>query len=122
RTAKDADAIVALALLLEGHGAASILLEAVPEEVAGAVIKAIGIPVIGCGAGNVCHASVIVTHDALGLTLAAPRFVPKLADLATQYKAAFEKYIRAVESGEYPGKEHGYQMIEEEKKKFVTQD
>jgi 3-methyl-2-oxobutanoate hydroxymethyltransferase len=122
RTAKDADEIVALALLLEKHGAAAILLEAVPEEVSGAVIKAIGIPVIGCGAGNVCHASVIVTHDALGLTPAAPKFVPKLADLATPYKQAFEQYIRAVESGEYPGKEHGYSMIEEEKKKFAVRD
>jgi 3-methyl-2-oxobutanoate hydroxymethyltransferase len=122
RTAKDADEIVALALLLEQHGAAAILLEAVPEEVSGAVISAIGVPVIGCGAGNACHASVIVTHDALGLTLAAPRFVPKLADLASPYKAAFEKYIKAVESGEYPGKEHGYQMIEEEKKKFAKAD
>ena len=35
---------------------------------------------------------------------------------------AFEQYIRAVESGAYPGKEHGYQMIEEEKKKFAGHD
>lgn len=118
KTAKDAADIVALALLMEQHGAAAILLEAVPPEVATAVVNATNIPVIGCGAGPACHASVIVTHDALGLTLAAPKFVPHLADLATPFRQAFTDYVRAVSTGAYPAPEHTYDMPPEEKQKL----
>src|SRR5206468_2625226 len=68
RTAKEASEIVALSLQMEKRGAATILLEAVPPEVADAVIQATSIPVIGCGAGPACHGCVIVTQDGLGLT------------------------------------------------------
>src|SRR5258706_1460404 len=82
RTAAEAREIVASSLLMEGAGAAAILLEAVPPEVANEVVEKTYIPVIGCGAGPSCHSSVIVTQDALGLTPYRPRFVPALADHA----------------------------------------
>ena len=120
RTAKEAADIVALALLMEGHGAAAILLEAVPPEVASYVVERTNIPVIGCGAGPACHGSVIVTHDALGLTHRRAKFVPQLADIAGPYREALAKYVEAVSKGEYPAPEHLYQMPEEEKEKFAA--
>src|SRR5947209_7339564 len=78
RTASEAREILALSLLMQGAGAAAILIEAVPPEVANEVVSKTSIPVIGCGAGPSCHASVIVTQDALGLTPYRPRFVPAL--------------------------------------------
>jgi 3-methyl-2-oxobutanoate hydroxymethyltransferase len=114
RTALEAEKIVALSLLMEQSGAAAILLEAVPPEVANAVIEVSSVPVIGCGAGPACHASVIVTHDALGLTKNKPRFVPTLADIATPLREAFARYIADVSSGKYPAPQHNYPMPPEE--------
>jgi len=105
-------------LLMEQSGAAAILLEAVPPEVANAVIEVCSVPVIGCGAGPACHASVMVTHDALGLTKNKPRFVPTLADIATPLREAFSRYIADVTSGKYPAPEHNYAMPAEEQTKL----
>jgi 3-methyl-2-oxobutanoate hydroxymethyltransferase len=121
RTAAEAQNIVASSLLMEGAGAAAILLEAVPPEVAKAVVEKTYIPVIGCGAGPACHSSVIVTHDGLGLTPHRARFVPHLADHATPLKAAFAQYVQAVAAGTYPAPEHDYVMPPAEKRKFQDQ-
>jgi len=118
RTANEAQELVRTAILLQRAGAAALLLEAVPPQVSQAVVEATEIPVIGCGAGPACHGHVVVTHDALGLTPSAPRFVPMLADLASPVKAAFADYLRQVESGQYPAAGHVYEMSEEELEKF----
>jgi 3-methyl-2-oxobutanoate hydroxymethyltransferase len=119
RTAVEANEIVASALLMQHSGAAAILLEAVPPEVAKAVVDKTYIPVFGCGAGPSCHASVIVTQDGLGLTPYRPRFVPVLADHAAPLKAAFTEYVDAVAAGRYPAAEHAYVMPPNEKKSFL---
>jgi 3-methyl-2-oxobutanoate hydroxymethyltransferase len=119
RTADEARQIVALALQMQGAGAAALLLEAVPDEVATAVVEATRIPVIGCGAGSHCHGYVFVTHDALGLTQSQPRFAPRLGDLAAPALAAFGEYLRLVASGEYPTSDQGYEMVVDEKSKFM---
>lgn len=118
KTADDAQKIVALSLLMEQSGAAAILLEATPPEVANAVIEVCSVPVIGCGAGPACHASVIVTHDALALTKNQPRFVPTLADIATPLREAFARYVADVSSGKYPAPEHNYSMPADQQTKL----
>src|SRR3954470_8410751 len=62
RTAAEAQEILASSLLMQDAGAAAILIEAVPPEVASEVVEKTYIPVIGCGAGPSCHSSVIVTQ------------------------------------------------------------
>lgn len=119
RTAEDAERIVALTLQVEHAGAAALLLEAVPAEVAEAVVEATALPVIGCGAGPACHGSVFVTHDALGLTPHPPRFAPRLADLASPSIAAYAEYVRQVLGGEYPSPEQQYSMPADERAKFL---
>src|SRR5579863_10468775 len=119
RTARDAHEIVALSLQMQRAGAAVLLLEAVPAQVAKVVVDSTNIPVIGCGAGAYCHGYVFVTHDAVGLTPAQPRFVPKLGDLATPALAAFEEYVRQIGGGQYPGPEHDYEMLPGELAKFL---
>ena len=96
-----------------------MLLEAVPPEVAAAVVEAVDVPVIGCGAGPACHGSVIVTHDALGFNAKPPRFVPKLDDLATAATAAYATYVRRITDGSYPAAEHNYVMPPDERRKFL---
>jgi 3-methyl-2-oxobutanoate hydroxymethyltransferase len=118
RTAAGAEQIVELAVAMQSHGAAAILLEAVPPEVAGAVVDATTIPVIGCGAGPACHGHVVVTHDAIGLTDRPPRFVPQLGDLSQPLIAAFSDYVKRVTSGEYPSDQHVYRMPPEQRVQF----
>jgi 3-methyl-2-oxobutanoate hydroxymethyltransferase len=118
RSADDAQRIVELAVRMEENGAAAILLEAVPAEVAAAVVHAISLPVIGCGAGPACHGHVVVTHDMLGLTDRPPKFAPKLGDLASPMIECFRDYAQRVRSGGYPAAEHAYSMPPEEKNLF----
>lgn len=120
RTAEEALEIVKLATQMEQAGASGVLLEAVPREVAAAVVEATGIPVIGCGAGHPCHGSVVVTQDALGLTARPPKFVPKIADLAKPMTRAFADYIQLIAERQYPEPEHRYEMPADEKAKFAV--
>jgi 3-methyl-2-oxobutanoate hydroxymethyltransferase len=113
RTDAEAKRIVQLASRLADAGAAAILLEAVPPEVSSAVVQAVGVPVIGCGAGPSCHGYVFVTHDALGFSARRPRFVPNLADLATPTAEAYRSYVQLVASGKYPAAEHNYEKLPE---------
>jgi 3-methyl-2-oxobutanoate hydroxymethyltransferase len=121
RTAHEARGIVASALQMIDAGAAAILLEAVPPEVANAVVEQSDVPVIGCGAGPACHACVIVTQDALGLTPHRPRFVPTLTEFAAPLRDAFTGYVRSVQTGAYPAPEHDYVMPPAEKAIFMKQ-
>ena len=110
RTAGEAREIIDLAVRMQAAGAAAILLEAVPPEVARAVVAATELPVIGCGAGPHCHGHVVVTHDAANLTPARPRFVPLLGDLAEPSRKVYEDYADAIRTGRYPAPEHQYEM------------
>lgn len=110
RTAEEAVDILALALQMQQHGATAILLEAVPPEVANAVVARTSVPVIGCGAGPGCHGCVIVTQDALNLSPARPKFVPDLADLASPMREAFANYVKQVTGSDYPLPQHNYPM------------
>jgi 3-methyl-2-oxobutanoate hydroxymethyltransferase len=119
RTAATAAAIIDLACKFEQAGAAAILLEAVPPEVSEQVVQRTGLPVIGCGAGPACHGSVVVSHDLLGLTPKAPKFVPVIGKIAATLTELFGAYVEEVASGDYPSAEHIYQMPPEEKAKFA---
>ncbi|HZL34066.1 MAG TPA: 3-methyl-2-oxobutanoate hydroxymethyltransferase [Tepidisphaeraceae bacterium] len=109
RGAAEAAEIQELAIRMAEAGAAGVLLEAVPPAVARSVVDAVNIPVIGCGAGPACAAHVFVTHDALGLTPHAPKFVPRLGNLTQPMIEYFSDYVRRVESAQYPTEEHAYE-------------
>ena len=118
KSADDANGVIRLATRMQEAGAAALLLEAVPAEVAQAVISAVTIPVIGCGAGAGCHAQVVVTHDILGLTPHRPRFAPQLGDLATPTTNVLAEYVSQVQSGQFPAAEHEYHLAPGEFEKF----
>src|SRR5688572_16254458 len=118
RTVAEADGILRLAQQMAEAGAAALLLEAVPAEVAQAVVAAVDIPVIGCGAGKACHGHVFVTPDGVGMSAQPPRFAPKLGDLAGPAVRAYSDYVRQVAEGRYPAPEHGYEMPPAEREEF----
>ena len=118
RTADEAQDIVRLAERMQAAGAVALLLEAVPPDVSEAVVDAVTIPVIGCGAGPACHGHVVVTHDTVRLTPRPPKFAPQLGDVATPMRESFGEYVRRVQDGTYPGPEHAYPMSDAEREKF----
>lgn len=110
--ARDADSIEQLvrdAKEMESDGAVMILLEAVSADAGAAVVEAVDVPVIGCGAGPACDGHVVVTQDMLGLTgERVPRFVPQYADLGETTGQAMRRWVEEIASGAYPGSRHVY--------------
>lgn len=102
--------MLADAQALEAAGAAMLLLECVPSELAAQITEAVGIPVIGIGAGSATDGQVLVLHDMLGLSLkgSAPRFVKNFMAEHGDIAAAIAGYVRAVKTVEFPAAEHGF--------------
>jgi len=99
------------ALILEDAGCYSIVLEAIPAEIAQLISQRLSIPVIGIGAGGGCDGQVLVTHDLLGLfDRFTPSFVKKYADFFPQMQDAFTRYIEDVKTRRFPAAEHASSM------------
>ena len=95
-------------------GADLLLLEAVPNAASLAVLEAVQVPVIGCGAGPACDGHVVVTHDLVGLTLGkAPKFVPRLADAGREITRGMRRFVESIADGSYPAPEHVYSSVTE---------
>ncbi len=111
RDAQGVDALANDARRMVDAGAVMILLEAVPPKAAEAVLEAVEVPVVGCGAGPACDGHVLVTEDMLGLgAVRPPRFVPVHAQLREVCERAMRQYVEDVVNGVYPGPEHVYSM------------
>jgi len=97
------------AVAIEQAGAFSIVLEAVPADVAKKITESLAIPTIGIGAGPHCDGQVLVTLDLLGMfERFVPKFVKRYAHLAPLVEEAVKAYIEEVKSGAFPAKEHVY--------------
>jgi 3-methyl-2-oxobutanoate hydroxymethyltransferase len=114
RTADAARAVLDDALALEAEGAFAVVLESVPEKVAAAVTERLQVPTIGIGAGAGTDGQVLVTHDLLGMSDQAPRFVRQYAGLGVEIVRAASAFRDDVESGRFPLSEHAPAMPEEE--------
>jgi ketopantoate hydroxymethyltransferase len=69
--------------------------------------QAVGMPVIGIGAGPACSGQVLVIYDALGVTAGrAARFVRNFMSGHDRVEAALAAYVAAVGDGSFPGPEH----------------
>ncbi|MDF1779869.1 MAG: 3-methyl-2-oxobutanoate hydroxymethyltransferase [Alcanivoracaceae bacterium] len=107
READAAKKMIADAKALEAAGADVLLLECVPRAVTAELVAAVGIPVIGIGAGPECDGQVLVMHDMLGVTVGkTARFVKNFMDGQDNINAAFKAYDEAVKSGNFPASEH----------------
>lgn len=90
-------------------GAAMLLLEAIPSELAAKVTAEHFAPTIGIGAGKDCSGQVLVLHDMLDVTPGKkPRFVRNFMDSQKSIAAAIAAYVAAVKDGSFPGPEHCY--------------
>jgi 3-methyl-2-oxobutanoate hydroxymethyltransferase len=107
RDENSAREILETAKLVEEAGAFSVVIEAVPSELATKISKTISIPTIGIGASAECDGQVLVIDDLLALNREfKPRFVTYYADLAEEISKAVEKFSKDVRSKKFPAKEN----------------
>ncbi|WP_421868900.1 3-methyl-2-oxobutanoate hydroxymethyltransferase [Motiliproteus sp.] len=105
-----AEQLLSDAKALEQAGAAMLLLECVPAELAKAVTEAVSIPVIGIGAGADTDAQVLVLHDMLGVTSGRkPRFVKNFLAETDSIQAAVSAYVEAVHNQTFPQPENWFE-------------
>lgn len=98
------------AMALEQAGAAMLLLECVPSELAAEISQTVKIPVIGIGAGAATDGQVLVLHDMLGLSLSGrtPKFVKNFMAGQSSIQHAISAYVKAVKDQSFPAAEHGF--------------
>lgn len=99
-------AIVADAAAVAAAGAFSMVVEAVPAELAGIITARVPVPTIGIGAGPHCDGQTVVSTDLLGIeSTLFLKFAKRYANLGSQIETAFAQYVEETRSGIFPGPE-----------------
>jgi 3-methyl-2-oxobutanoate hydroxymethyltransferase len=111
KTAEAAERLRADSHALAQAGAALLVLEGVPREVAAQITAELAIPTIGIGAGPDCDGQILVFHDLVNLTFApAAKFVRRYADAAGLIRSAVEHYREDVEHRSFPSDDESYHL------------
>jgi len=119
KDAETAKRILDQAVKLERAGCFAIVLECVPDKLAGLITEKLSIPTIGIGAGPHCDGQVLVTNDMVGLfDRFVPKFVKQYARLSAAMLEGFKKYKEEVEKGIFPDEAHSFAMKEDEFKRL----
>ncbi len=109
KTKESAKRLAEEAHIVEDAGAFSLLLEAIPMNLAKQITEELTIPTIGIGAGPHCDGQVLVLHDVIGLF---ERFVPKFAkqyiNLKEEVLKAVKVYKEEIEKGIFPSDEQSF--------------
>jgi 3-methyl-2-oxobutanoate hydroxymethyltransferase len=95
---------------LEAAGVFSLVLEAIPSDLARSITESVSMPTIGIGAGPHCDGQVLVFHDAMGLTSGrVPKFVKRYAEVGDEIRAAAAAFAADVAAGVFPDDDHSYE-------------
>jgi 3-methyl-2-oxobutanoate hydroxymethyltransferase len=109
KTVDSAEQLLRDARAVEAAGAFSIVLEAVPRELATQITRELRIPTIGIGAGPDCDGQILVVHDLLGLTFdQTPKFARKYANVGEVISNAVREYCHDVRSSSFPSDSESY--------------
>ena len=110
KSAESSRQVMEDAKLLEQAGAAMMVLEAIPAQLAKDVTAALTIPTIGIGASAACSGQVLVVYDMLGIFPGRKaRFVKDYMAGAPSIQAAIENYVKEVKAKTFPAAEHTFQ-------------
>lgn len=102
------------ALVVQEAGAFAVVIEAVPEKLAGLITNRLDIVTIGIGAGSGCDGQVLVYQDMLGMfSDFTPKFVKRYANIGEMMTAAFKQYDEEVKNTAFPSAEHTYKIDDE---------
>lgn len=118
KTAEAAAKLYADALAADAAGQKFLVLELVPEEVAGRITRAVRSATIGIGAGGLTDGQVLVVNDLAGVTTRDFKHNRRYGQVGAALRAAVGSYAEEVRKGLFPGPEHGFRMAEEERAGF----
>lgn len=90
------------ALAVAEAGAAAVVIEMTPAEIASEITVELPIPTIGIGAGNGTDGQILVWSDFAGLTEKSPSFARRYAQLGLELTRAATAYRDDVRSGNFP--------------------
>ncbi|KAI9272477.1 3-methyl-2-oxobutanoate hydroxymethyltransferase, partial [Sporodiniella umbellata] len=103
KTAKQAKNLLKDALAVQEAGAFSVVIEAIPAEIARYITQQLKIPTIGIGAGVGCSGQILVQNDALGLfDRFVPKFTKQYCNLNQIMTNALKEYHEDVKSKQFP--------------------
>jgi len=103
------EALLRDAVAVEQAGAFAVVLEGIPQDLAGEISERLAIPTIGIGAGLQCDGQVLVIHDMIGLfDDFTPKFVKRYADVKQIMLGAVKEYIGEVKERKFPAAEHSF--------------
>ena len=103
------EAVLRDAVAVEGAGAFAVVLEGMPQDLAGEITERLTIPTIGIGAGAECDGQVLVIHDMLGLfDDFVPKFVKRYADVKQTMLGAVKEFVGEVKERKFPAEEHSF--------------
>jgi 3-methyl-2-oxobutanoate hydroxymethyltransferase len=109
KTEEAAQKLIDEALTVEDAGAFSLLLEAIPMELARTISEKLTIPTIGIGAGPYCDGQILVLHDVIGMfDRFVPKFVKKYANLKEETLNAVRTYREEIEKGVFPSENESF--------------
>lgn len=89
-------------------GAFALVIEGVPEDLAGEITDKVSIPTIGIGAGSRCDGQVLVLHDVLGLSARRFTFAKAYAELRDATRSAVSRYVDDVRERTWPDDDHTF--------------
>ncbi len=119
KTAEAAKRLIDDARALEEAGAFSVVLEAIPAEIARRITENVAIPTVGIGAGIACDGQVLVYQDMIGLfDRFVPKFVKQYAQVGEIMLSSFKQFKEEVEKEIFPAEEHSYRIEEKELEKI----
>jgi len=120
KTAQDAVRLHDQAQALEQAGCFALVLECVPDRVAGVIARRLTIPAIGIGAGPECDGQVLVLHDLIGLYHGkVSKFVRPMCDLRSEIQKAVRAYMANVSARDFPAAAESFAMEEQEYRSFL---
>ena len=108
------DDIAARELVLDAQaidslGVFSMVVEGVPAQLGSEITKAVGVPVIGIGAGPDVDGQVLVFHDLLGLgNRKTAKFVRQYLNAGELMTSALREFGNDVRTGKFPTDTESY--------------
>ena len=111
KTVAAIDQLMRDAIAIDRAGVSAMILEGIPREVASMITAEVKCPTIGIGAGPDCDGQILVLHDILNLTFAAPaKFVRRYGDAGALISTAVNAFKNDVERHAYPSDEESYHL------------